>query len=140
MIRLWLHEPVLRLKEIEVPNLKDPIALNLVAYKGIHCLGLVPGTMVNMWSDPNCYEKCYGRATIFDVKHLVLGDINQYKMLLKDYYHKADVAKSYIKFKQHLQSLYDGIIDGEIVTLVFFTPEQDLINGIGSTEKDSQSS
>jgi len=142
MYKLWLPNKELRTKKIEVPNLEEPIALNIVVLKGIQAQDVAVGDMVNVWEDQQCTQTCWGRARIFEVKHMVLGDLSRYKILLGSYYHCKDAGKSFKRFMADMKSQYDGILEGEIVTVVFFTPEQDLIeniNGTGSTKKDSQS-
>jgi len=138
-MNLWLHEPELRTTPIQVPNLEDPIALNLIIYKGIMAVSPGRDGFVRFWNTASCDNICHGRARLFEVKHFALADFSRYREMLKQYYHIAS-ANTYNKLKSHLKSLYDGIVDGEIVTLVFFIPEQDLLDGTATETKNSQSS
>jgi len=144
MFKLWLPNMALRTKEIEVPNLKDPIALNMVVVKGITIPDIPKGSDFSVWKDIECSGDgmLLGHASLFEFKHMVMGDLSRYRELTRNYYHHEAASKSYAKLKKDLMSQYDGIIDGEIVTLIFFVPQPDLfesVNGSRTETTDSQS-
>jgi hypothetical protein len=137
MLKLWLPEKKLRTKKIDVPGLDEDIALNVVIVPGIVALDVLPGQLASMWERQvdQEYEGLLGHVKIFDIKHMMLGNlVYQHIRYANKYYHSDSVVKSPKAFRNHIKSLYDGIVDGQIVTVVFFTAEQDLLDAI--TEPD----
>jgi len=130
MFKFWLPNAELRTKKVEVPGLDCPIALNMVPLKGITALDVVQGDTASIWADRHCKYDRLGSAEIYEIKHMILGDLARYKELTRNYYHNETAGKSYHKLKKDMMTQYDGIIDGEIVTAVFFIPKQDLIESI----------
>lgn len=137
LTNIWLPYNQLRTKEIEVPNLDRKIALNFVVVKGIYT-HVAPYLCVH--SDKECtQDNLLGIAEVFEVKHMVLGDLGRYQEMLKRYFHAEDATKSAPAFRKRIGEYYDGIIDGEIVTLVFFIPNEELIQSCGTTTETTTS-
>lgn len=141
---LWLPDKELRTKKIEVPGLKQKIALNFVIIKGIH---LHWNSVVEIYGDRGCNEDLLGKAEVYEVKYMTLADLlvrryvtdgsvsftSGYPKLCKSFYHSEKAGKSLKALREVLTKQYDGIIDGEIVTLVFFIPDEELIASCGTT-------
>ncbi len=141
---LILPEKIMSHDVVEVPGEPQPICLNLVIIKGIHsCAGKSANT-VAVYDHPvfdlaTPYDAQFlGRANIYEVKHMVLADVLRYPHLLS-YFHDKRYSV-YAALKQHLRELPEGggLINGEIVTLVFFTPGEGLLDGTRTTPEASQ--
>ena len=71
--------------------------------------------------DGNC-ETTF--ATVYDVKHVTIADLSKYHRLLH-YFADASLNR-FMALRTWLQREYPGIIDGEIVTMVFYAlPAED---------------
>ena len=143
---LILPEKIMSHDTVEVPNEKEPICLNLVIIKGIHSLHTCAGKTADsvlVYDGPLAalsppYDAaCLGTAKVYEVKHMVLADILRYPHLLK-YFHDKRYNK-FVALKQHLRDRFEGLINGEIVTLVLFTPGEGLLDGTTATAENSQS-
>lgn len=136
MLEIWLPEKKLRTKEIDVPGLDRPIALNLVMVPRIVGLDVRQGDTVSVWDREYPLPQegmtgLLGHVRVFDIKHMVFGDfVYRYRHFAQDYYHVESVTKSPKMFRKYLASLYDGIVDGQIITAVFFTANQDLLDSL----------
>lgn len=135
---LVLPEGIMSHETVKVPDLENPICLNFVIIKGVHDMPQCSDTCLVYDDFPE--DLCappLGVAKIFDIKHMVLGDLLRYPNMCK-YFHDKRYRKART-LRNHLDNLYDGLIDGEIVTLVFFTPGEGLLDGTTTTPENSQS-
>lgn len=57
-------------------------------------------------------------AHVYDIKHVTLADLSKYRRLLK--YFVDPALSQFMAIRQWLQKEFPGIIDGEIVTMVFY--------------------
>ena len=142
MFKLWLPEKKLRTKKAAVPGLDEEIALNLVILKGIKALDMCSEDLVAVW-DTQCplpeneLNGWLGTAKIFDIKYMPLSEFARYRHFATDYYYDEEVTKTLKTFRKHLGTLFDGIVDGEIITAIFFTAEQDLLDTINGTATET---
>ncbi|MCK5020801.1 MAG: hypothetical protein KAS32_27515 [Candidatus Peribacteraceae bacterium] len=71
------------------------------------------------------------QAKVYDIKCMVLGDLSKYSKLMRYYVKGADTQ--FFKLREHIRKHNPGIIDGEIVTLIFFSTEEKTHNGTTAT-------
>ncbi|MBW2636071.1 MAG: hypothetical protein JRC86_00850 [Deltaproteobacteria bacterium] len=62
-------------------------------------------------------------AQVYDVKHMVLSDLSKYTNLMK--YYADGKCSRFMSIRKQLRDIYKGLVDGELVTLVFFTIHPD---------------
>ena len=132
---LILPDKKLHHNKVQVPveDHVEDLLINMVIIKGVHDMPQNAGchaTNCLVYEHEYDPEACIGVAHIYDIKHMVLADLHQHSKLMT-YFHDQDCT-TYPTIRKHLAQQYDGIIDGEIVTLVFFTPNQDLLDGTQS--------
>jgi len=61
-------------------------------------------------------------AVIYEIKHMVLSDLAKYRRLVK--YYADPTCNGYKSIRESLAKLYPNLIEGEIVTLIFFAPAE----------------
>jgi hypothetical protein len=95
---------------------KPELKMAFVILQGIH-LGFKVGDLLLLeHSDPEIVDQ----ATVYEVKTMVLSDLAKYKHLLK--YYADPACQTFRNIAESLPGIYPHIIEGEIVTVVFFTP------------------
>lgn len=139
---LVLPDSIMSHEKVTVPGEPEPIILNFVVIKGVHDIpteedGSIPKVRLVYPTNNNCStEACLGIANIYEIKHMVLSDLHRYTKLMK-FFHDSRY-RTYFKLRTHLESIYDGIIDGEIVTVIFFTPGKGLLDGTTAAAETEQ--
>lgn len=108
---------------VDVPG-REATAVNLTVRKGLKWSNLVDGEIIEVretGADP--VEDCQKvKATIFDVKVMCFTDLMSYpKMLLLE--HDPE-CQNYQGLHKVMRKVYDGFLQHEIVTLVFYEINQ----------------
>ena len=62
-------------------------------------------------------------STVYDIKHITLADLSKYHRLLE--YFVDPAMNRFMDIRAWLQKEFPGIIDGEIVTMVFYAITED---------------
>ncbi len=136
MRTLLFQNNVHNTKKVEIPG-HDPAAVNLTVRKGLKWSDILVDTNVEVretGTEPLLIDRVY--ATIYDIKVMSFADLMNYPRLLK--LEHDPKCQTYIGLFETMRKVYDGFLQHELVTLVFYELDEVHCSGCGSIVCDCQ--
>lgn len=121
MRTLLFQNNVHNTEPIEIPHEDKPRAVNLTVRRGLKWADLKVGDVVEVCETGKQAEVTCGNqvwATIYDVKVMSFADLMNYQRLLKLEHDPR--CQSYTGLFETMRRVYDGFLQHELVTLVFY--------------------
>ena len=114
----YLNVPVWPITQKKSPCKEEgDLRLGFLVLKGVHVRYDV-GDIVTLLHSGDDDIISHEPATVYDIKHITLADLSKYHRLLE--YFVIPETSRFMDIRKWLQGEYPGIIDGEIVTMVFY--------------------
>jgi len=124
MRTLLFQVNVHNVEPVEIPHEARPRAVNLTVRKGLKWADLKVGDTVMLQEtgadDPPCGDEV--TATIYDVKIMSFADLMNYPRMLKLEHDPR--CQNYPGLFETMRRVYDGFLQHELVTLVFYEVNQ----------------
>jgi hypothetical protein len=122
MQTLLFKNNVHKLERIEIPGEERPRAINLTVRKGLKWSSLRDGAIVELQEtgNPRPEEAPEFLANIWDIKVMSFADLIKYPEMLK--IEHDPYCQNYMGLWETMKKVYDGFLQHELVTLVFYEP------------------